>query len=171
MVNNTESRQHFDAAVAAFVENNFNGAIDGFLKAIELNPDDYLAHVSLGAALTRAGRAEESFAHFDKALEINPKYARAHHLRGLSHETVGNRQEALEDFNRAIELEPEYGAAYYSRANLHSKTGNDDLAAEDMATVTALTEINVSSYANENNVWRSQQLRLESMGVADVMDR
>jgi hypothetical protein len=37
--------------------------------------------------------------------------------------------------------------------------------------VTHLTEYNIQSFADENNIWRSQHLKLEQTGVADVMDR
>jgi hypothetical protein len=41
--------------------------------------------------------------------------------------------------------------------------GRPEQATEDIRMVTHLTELNIESFSNENNVWRSQQLRLESM--------
>ncbi len=43
-----------------------------------------------------------------------------------------------------------------------------DLASEDIQMVTRLSEVNIESFANENNVWRSQHLRLESMYDDDL---
>ncbi len=92
-------------------------------------------------------------------------------------------EEAMEDFvshnygrsiqllSQAIELNPEYGAAYHSRANLHAKLGEEILATEDIKTATALTEVNIEAFANDNNIWRSQHMKLEEMGVADTFDR
>jgi hypothetical protein len=37
--------------------------------------------------------------------------------------------------------------------------------------VNVLTETNTQAFANENNIWRLQNLRLEEMRVADPMDR
>jgi hypothetical protein len=37
--------------------------------------------------------------------------------------------------------------------------------------VNVLTEMNSQAFSNEGNLWRSQHLRLEEMGVADPMDR
>jgi hypothetical protein len=37
--------------------------------------------------------------------------------------------------------------------------------------VTQLTHVQLETFNNENNVWHSQQLRLEAMDVADVFDR
>ena len=92
-------------------------------------------------------------------------------LRGLVFEKTGDDPGALGAFNRAVDLDPEYGAAYYSRATLHTKMGREDLAAEDMQMVTHLTNVNIETFANENNIWRSHQLRLEEMDAADPMDR
>ena len=78
---------------------------------------------------------------------------------------------ALEDFGNAIDLDPDYGPAYYSRATLQINIGREDLATEDIQMVQVLTEMNTQAFANENNIWRSEQLRLEEMGVADPMDR
>jgi tetratricopeptide (TPR) repeat protein len=98
--------------------------------------------------------------------------ARAYHLRGLAYEKSGDNAKALDDFNKALELNPEYGAVYYSRANLHNKMGQTELAIDDIQMVTHFSEVNIESFANENNVWRSQHLRLESMYDDDpVMER
>ena len=84
-------------------------------------------------------------------------------MRGLAREVEGDDKGALEDFNRAIDLKPDYGAAYHSRATLHTKLGQTDDAAEDIRMVTHLTQQNIETFANENNVWRSQHMNLESI--------
>ena len=69
----------------------------------------------------------------------------------------------MADFGSAISIDPEYGAAYYSRATLLAKMKKEDLAVEDIEMIQHLTNKNIETFANDNNVWRSQQLRLESM--------
>jgi tetratricopeptide (TPR) repeat protein len=91
-------------------------------------------------------------------------------MRGIARETRGDSDGAIEDFTKAIELKPEYGAAYYSRAALYSKLGKEDFATEDIETFTSLTNTNIESFANENNVWRSNQLRVEEM-LESELDR
>ncbi|UCF93388.1 MAG: tetratricopeptide repeat protein [Desulfobacterales bacterium] len=100
-----------------------------------------------------------------------PQYAKAYHLRGLAHEKAGDCARALQDFDQAVDLDPEYGAAYYSRANLRTKMGQTDLATEDIEMVTHLTELEIERFSNDNNVWRSQQLRLEALDPDLVMER
>jgi hypothetical protein len=67
----------------------------------------------------------------------------------------------MADFDRAITLDPEYGAAYYSRATLMAKQGQQEAAVADMQMVAHLTNRNLQSFANENNVWQSNHLRVE----------
>ena len=142
-----------------------------FTDVINHDPSSALAYLSRGAAYTRLERTDDSISDFTKAIELKPDYARAFHLRGLEFEKKGDSEKALRDFNRALELDPDYGAAYFSRAASHSKAGHEDLAKEDIEMVTMLTERNINEFANENNIWRSHQLKLEADDIADVMDR
>jgi tetratricopeptide (TPR) repeat protein len=171
MTENNKAQNHFQNAMAEFVGQNYENSIEELTRAIELAPDYKLAYLSRGSAFLKLNRLDEARKDFDRLLELDSKHARAYHLRGLVHEKVGDNEAALKDFNTAVELDPEYGAAYYSRATLHSKMGNADLATEDIEMVTHLTNVNLESFANENNIWRSNQMRLEEMGAADPMDR
>jgi hypothetical protein len=46
--------------------------------------------------------------------------------------------------------------------------GNEDLAVEDIKMVEFLTNKNIETFANENNVWRSQHMRLESLSAGEM---
>ena len=116
-------------------------------------------------------KIEESIADFDRAIKLDPDYSKTYHLRGLARVELGDHKGALEDFGHAIDLDPDYGQAYYSRAALQIKLGREDLATEDLQMVNVFVEMNTQAFANENNIWRSQHLRLEEMGIADPMDR
>jgi Tfp pilus assembly protein PilF len=171
MSKNADAQKHFQEGMAEFVGRNYETCIDALSKTLELDPDFILARLSRGAAYLRMEKTEEAGADFDRVIESDPDHARAYHLRGLALEKSGDDRAALNNFSHAIELDPEYGAAYYSRATLHIKMGQEDLAAEDMQMVTHLTNLNIETFANENNIWRSHQLRLEEMDAADPMDR
>ena len=146
-----------------FLNENFEKSVEILSQAAELDPGRKLTFVSRGAAFLKLDRLEEALADFDHAIGIDPAYARAYHLRGLVAERRGDDRSALNDFTRAIEIDPDYGAAYHSRATLHTKMGQEERAVEDIAVVHHLSNKNIETFANENNLWRSQQLRLESM--------
>lgn len=161
----------FEKGINAFVDEKFSESVEEFTKAIEFKPDFSLTYVSRGAALMKMHRIEESIADFDHAIELDPNYPKTYHLRGLARVEVEDYEGALEDFGNAIDLDPDYGPAYYSRAAIQIKLGREDRATEDLQMVNVFVEMNTQAFANENNIWRSQHLRLEEMGVADPMNR
>ena len=171
MPNTDNAKELFQEAMEAFIGENYETSIDTFTKAIEIDPELKLAILSRGSAYFKLDRLEEARIDFNRVIALDPDNARAFHLRGLVHDKIDDHRAALSDVSKAIDLDPEYGAAYYSRANLHSKLGDADLATEDIQMATHLTEVNIEKFANENNVWRSQQLRVEEMGGADPMVR
>jgi len=154
--------------MAEFVSGNYGTSVDLFSEVLANDPDHTRALTARGAANLKLNAFDEAISDFNRAIETQPDYARAYHLRGLAREKTGDHQGAVEDFGRAIELAPEYGAAYLSRATLRTKMGLEDLAAEDMAMITHLTNRNIETFANENNIWRSQQLRVETMLDTDL---
>lgn len=158
-VNNT--KQWFQMGMVAFANNEFEKSIELFTRSIDADPGYALAVVSRGAAYLKQDMLDAAWKDFDRAIGIDPDYARAYHMRGLVSEKRGNDAAALADFDRAIELDPEYGIAYYSRATLHTKLTDMEKAEEDIQMVTHLGNRNMVSFMNDNNVWRTDHMRVE----------
>jgi Tfp pilus assembly protein PilF len=155
--------EKFNTGMAAFASQNYGVCIENLTEVLKKDTTHKLALVARGAAFLRTGETTTAMADFDSALEIDPGYARACHLRGLAREVKGDDEGALADFARAIELKPDYAAAYYSRATLYTKLGQMDLADEDSRMATHLTEYTIQTFANENNIWRSDHMAVEDM--------
>jgi tetratricopeptide (TPR) repeat protein len=130
-------------------------------ELIEADSDDKLAFLARGSVYLKMSDTKNAIDDFSRVLEIDANHPKAYHLRGLAYEMAGNNDEALLDFNKAIDIDAEYGAAFYSRASLLTKMGQEDSALEDMKMVNHLSNLNIESFANENNVWRSRQLQVE----------
>lgn len=168
MSNHKKVNEIYNDAMYEFINNRFEKSIEILSQAVELDPGRKLSFVSRGSAYLKLNQLEKALQDFNHAIEIDPEYARAFHLRGLVEEKRGADDRALEDLSRAIEIDPEYGAAYHSRATLLTKMGREDLAVEDIAMVQHLTNKNIETFANENNVWRSQHLGLESIMESEL---
>jgi tetratricopeptide (TPR) repeat protein len=162
MKDNCNVEDIYSYGMHAFLNKDFEKSIEYLNEAAELDSERKLTFASRGSAYLSLDRLDKALEDFNHAIEIDPTYARAYHLRGLVKDKQGDAEGALADFSKAIEIEPEYGAAYYSRAALHSKMENEDLALKDIETVHHLSNRNIETFANENNVWRSQQLKLET---------
>jgi tetratricopeptide (TPR) repeat protein len=158
-----KAQRKFEDGMADFVCHNYGASIELLSQAIELYPAFALAYKSRGAAYLRLNKNQEAIADFNTIVEMDPDNVRAYHLRGLAYEKSGDYEKALDDFNRALDLKSNYGAVYYSRAGLNNKMGRAAQAIEDIRMVTHLTEVNIETVANDNNIWRSQHLRLEAM--------
>ena len=155
------AKELFKSGMVEFANARYDKSIELFTRAIEGDRNNPLAFVSRGAAYLKLDQLDQARDDFDRAITIDPDYARAHHMRGLVNEKNGDDRTALSDFSRAIDLNPEYGAAYYSRATLHSKLSNTDRAKEDIEMVAHLGSKNIESYMSDNNVWHTQQMRVE----------
>ena len=76
----------------------YNKAIDDFEKAIKYYPRFYQAHSSLGYALRKVSRYEESLAAYNESLEINPFYDQAIEYRGEAYLGLNRLDEAKEAY-------------------------------------------------------------------------
>ena len=171
MVDKKKSMELLKRAMSEYIENNLENSVALLNAAIENNPELKLAYASRGSAYMRLNNLKAAIDDFNKTIELDGDYSKGFHLRGLAREKLDENDLAKGDFDRAIELDPEYGAAYYSRATRLTKMGQEDRAVEDMEMVTHLTNRNIEEFANENNVWRSQFLKLEAEGIASEMER
>jgi len=151
----------FTSAMSNLMKDKLDVSIDLLNELIDADSDDKLAFLARGSVYLKMSDTKNAINDFSRALKIDSKHPKAYHLRGLAHEMAGDNDEALSDFNRAIDIDTEYGAAFYSRASLLTKMGQEDSALEDMKMVNHLSNLNIESSANENNVWRSRQLQLE----------
>lgn len=161
MDSQTNLKDKISQAMTALVNHKYVESIALLTDVLSHEPENRMALTSRGSAFLRQGNPDNALADFDRAVKYYPDYSRAYHLRGIARVEGGNDNGALEDFDRAIELNPEYGAAYFSRATLHSKAGRLDAAGEDAAMATQIGIHNMETYANENNLWRTEHFAVE----------
>jgi len=84
---------------------------------IARNPQSWLAHNNLGAALLKQGRPEEAVGEFREALRINPSNTDAHNDLGTALLKEGQIGGAIEEFNEALRIDP-------ANADVHNNLGN-----------------------------------------------
>lgn len=161
-------QRFFDNGRYELMNGDFEKSIESLSEALQLDPNHKLALVSRGSAFLKLKNIDKAVRDFDRVIEIDPNYARAYHLRGIAREQNEEFDSALDDISKAIDIDPEYGAAFYSRATLLTKLKREDEAVDDIQMVQFLTNKNIETFANENNVWRSQQLKLESTLETDL---
>lgn len=110
-------------------ERRYAGAVEGFGKTIEIQPDNGKARYCLATAKENLSEPDkpasdrEVISYCDKAIGRGPEsasgwYPIALWARGMSKEILDNQEEAVRDISRAIGLNPEIGCFRFSRGKI-----------------------------------------------------
>ena len=108
--------------------NNTGAAVQFLKRSVALAPEQALAWMQLGTALSKVNEADEALAACERAIEIRPGLAEAHNARGLLLGEASRPLEAIESFDRAIAINPEFGAAYGNRGAMLKRLDRFDEA-------------------------------------------
>jgi serine/threonine protein kinase len=123
-----------------YKKKDYDGAIQNYSKAIELNPRYAEAYSDRGNSYYMKDDYDQAFTDYNKAIELNPQLAHAYLNRGDIYYGEKEYDQALLDYNRAIQVNPQYAAAYYKRGefyfnaylkNVVEDDGNYDRAIRD----------------------------------------
>jgi tetratricopeptide (TPR) repeat protein len=125
-------QDYYVRAVAKALEKDYQGAVEDYTKAIELNPQFVEAYIKRGATLYKMGDGRGALKDCSEALRINPNLSEAYYYQGRARYRLGYTQAAIDAYTAAIAKEPDFAQAYY-----HRGLANNDLkeltdAAEDL---------------------------------------
>ena len=122
-----------------------DAAVDSLTKAIELQPNDYLAHSNLGDALLAAGRDDDARQEFETAdtlaagaLQVNPSDPLILMDQAWIKTGLGQPVEARRLIGRAIEMVPEDPYVHYINGLVHNREGDTEAAAVALRTAVEL---------------------------------
>ncbi len=104
---------------------------------LEKYPEDFSAHLNLGALLLSRLDAQGAATMLREAVRIDPKRPEAHDMLGSALRAVGRSGEAIEQFRMALAVEPNYTDARYNLANLLARAGELDQAIDNFRRVAA----------------------------------
>lgn len=117
--------------ITKFDQEDYDGAMADYNRALALRPDDSDALYNLGLAKSGKQDFAGAIAEFDQVLAQNPGDADACLSRGGAKFSLQDYAGAIADYDRAIALEPDFTAAIYSRALAHRRQGDYDAAFAD----------------------------------------
>ncbi len=101
---NPLARQYFDQGLEKYEAGNYQGAIDDYTKAIEINPQNAIAYNNRGIARFKLGDYQGSSADYTKAIENDTSQSAAYLNRGLNRERAADLEGACDDWRKAVEL-------------------------------------------------------------------
>jgi tetratricopeptide (TPR) repeat protein len=100
-------------------------------RAIELNPEDVVAHETRGQARIGLGQNALALEDFDVAIRLDPNRASLHAARGEALRQLGDYDAALEALNRAIALNSANVFAIGTRGQVFRAQGDTERALID----------------------------------------
>ena len=81
---------------------------------IARNPDSFMAHNNLGAALDKNGQLDEAISQYEETLRLKPDSTEAHNNLGIALVSKGQMDEAISQYQEALRLKPDYAEAHYN---------------------------------------------------------
>jgi tetratricopeptide (TPR) repeat protein len=137
-------------------EGDLDGALHGYDKAIELNPNFSTAYSNRGFTKKAKGNLDGALTDFNKAIELNPDSATVYNNRGLVRKSKNDFDGAMADFNKAIELEPSLTATYVNRGNIKRAKGDFNGALDDYDKAIELKPDSAGAYNSRGELKRGK---------------
>jgi superkiller protein 3 len=127
----------------------FDGAIEAFRTAIEIDPDMAVAQRELGSLLIDRQLYADARVALERAVAVDPDDAEAHYLLGLALFRAGEAESAIPSLERAVQLDPEHASAYYNLGTVLRMNGRVE---EGMAAMRRFQELQAQQTPGENRM-------------------
>lgn len=109
-----------------FYDWDFPGAEKDLRRAIELEPNNDLAHWGYAFLLNHSGRFDEAFAELKIALEIDPNSLAYQRDRGRFHYFARRYDEAIAQLERVLEIDENFNTAFHMLILAYEMKGDYD---------------------------------------------
>lgn len=110
-----QAEAYFDLGTKYLQQGEYDQAISGYNKALELNPRYSEAYLNRGIAYRNKGQHDQAVSDYGKVLQIDPKDARAYCNRGNALIEKGQYDKAISDYNKALEINSKDAQIFYNR--------------------------------------------------------
>ncbi len=101
-------------------------------NAIQVNPDNYLAHNSLGFYYRTQGNNEKALDHYKKSISIYDNYYLSHNNIAKVYSDQEDYKSALFHVSRSIDIQPNYFTGYENRVKLYLRLNKPDSLVLDL---------------------------------------
>lgn len=125
-----------------------DGAIVEYDRAILLNADEPLAFLNRGKAKSDKGDLDSAIADYDKAISLDPNWSLPYNNRGFNHLNKGEFDAAIVDLDKAIALNPNDAYAHNNRGKAYAGKGDLEKAMVDYDRSIALDASNALAFNN-----------------------
>lgn len=117
-------------AVSYYNRGEYEKAIEGYKRAIEINPVSVETYYHLGMAYSSLGKYKEAVEAYVRAIQIKPDYAAAYYNLGHAYSNLNRHDKAIKAFRQSIQHEPGNVEAYFALGNAYFDSGKEDRAVD-----------------------------------------
>jgi tetratricopeptide (TPR) repeat protein len=103
-------------------------ALASFKRALQIAPDDEVAHYNIGSLLATQGAFSDADPYLSGVVKRHPDYVAARNNLGNLRVVQGAYQEGIEHYDAALRLDPGFKAARFNRAVAYVNNGDDEKA-------------------------------------------
>jgi tetratricopeptide (TPR) repeat protein len=108
-------------------DNDLQGSISDFTKAIEINTNNWEAYYNRGLSKAKLQNYSGAVNDYSTAIKLNPSFADAYYNRGnVKAQKFNEFKEAIADYDKAIIINPNDGEAYGNRGLSKIKLGQKE---------------------------------------------
>lgn len=137
-----------NAGWVAYQRGDYETAMNHYLRALEINPNDYIANNHLGGLYILFERKEEALERYTRAIRIDPTHPDAYSNRGIVFWQMRRFDAARADYDKAIELDPDHANTFNKRGVLRRGQGDYAGARDDFTRAMALNPSDVACHSN-----------------------
>jgi len=101
----------------------YDQALEEFQKAVEINPNNFVAHNNIGIIYRKKGQLENAMEEYRKALRVNPNYPLTYNNIGNIYLDRGQYDTAIEYYSKAVNLDPNKAGFYENLGEAYKKKG------------------------------------------------
>jgi len=118
------SKWHYDRALAYEAAGHPERAGSEYLRALELNPDDFRSRLNLGALLLKREETTGAIRAYQAVIRSSPDFAEAYSNLGEAYFQSDEYRKARESLQKAIEIDPDCFQAYNNLGTVLRITGD-----------------------------------------------
>ena len=173
-----EARREFEAALAidpdyydawsnlgqvALDQNDLEGAVRFYQKAIHYRRTVPKTVNNLGTALARLGRYAEAIGYFEEAIRLDPVYASARSNRAGALKELGRFDEAVAEYRKVIEANPKYAHAHNGLGLVYFRQGRLEEATAEFTLARQSRPDFIDAFLNEGMALAGRGMMAESL--------
>ena len=137
-----------DTGHAYHQNRDYGKAIEHYSRAIETDPQMFVALVNRSDAYCKIACYERAAQDADLAIEIYPHHPAPYNNRGNAYGNQGLNDWAIEDFSKAIELDPQHYSAFVNRGNAYANKGDYERAVQEYNAAIGISSDQVEVYCH-----------------------